>query len=42
VLVAYIALNHARRGEELGPGRVALFVGGYAVYLAAAAFLLAR
>lgn len=41
-LLAYIALNHARRGQELGPGRVALFVGGYLVYLAATVWLLAR
>lgn len=42
VLLAYIALNQARRGEELGFGRVALFVGGYALYLVVAGFLLAR
>jgi hypothetical protein len=41
VLVTYTALKHARRGEELGPGRVALFAGGYAAYLAAVAYLLA-
>jgi cation:H+ antiporter len=41
-LLAYIALNHARRGQALGPGRVTVFVGGYAVYLAAVAWLLAR
>lgn len=35
VLLAYITLNHFRRGQELGLGRVSLFVGGYAVYLAA-------
>ncbi len=42
VLLAYIALNHVRRGEELGAGRVALFAGGYAAYLAVVAYLLAR
>ena len=42
VLVAYIALNRSGRGQELGLGRVALYVGGYAVYLAAVAYLLAR
>ncbi len=40
-LLAYIALNHARRGQALGAGRVTVFVGGYAVYLAAVAWLLA-
>jgi cation:H+ antiporter len=42
VLVAYIALNHFRWGQELGLARVSIFVGGYAVYLAAVAYLLAR
>lgn len=42
VLLAYLALNHLRRGQEIGPGRVSLFVGGYAVYLAVTAYLLAR
>jgi cation:H+ antiporter len=42
VLLAYIALNHFRRGQELGVGRVSLFVGAYAVYLAAVVYLLSR
>jgi cation:H+ antiporter len=41
VLVAYVALNHLRWGQELGLARVSIFVGGYAVYLAAVAYLLA-
>jgi cation:H+ antiporter len=41
VLLAYIGLNHFRRGQELGLGRVGLFVGGYAIYLAIVAYLLA-
>jgi cation:H+ antiporter len=41
-LLAYIALNHVRRGQELGLARVSLFAGGYAVYLAAVAWLLSR
>jgi cation:H+ antiporter len=42
VLLAYIALNHFRRGQELGPSRVSLFVGAYTVYLGAVVYLLAR
>jgi cation:H+ antiporter len=42
VLLAYIGLNHFRRGQELSLGRVALFVGGYAVYLAVVVYLLSR
>ncbi|MBL6081104.1 hypothetical protein JMJ56_24165 [Belnapia sp. T18] len=42
VLVSYIALNHLRWGQELSLGRVSIFVGGYAVYLVAVAYLLAR
>ncbi|GJE15103.1 sodium:calcium antiporter [Methylobacterium longum] len=42
VLLAYIALNHFRHGQELGPSRVWLFVGAYAVYLGAVFYLLAR
>lgn len=42
VLLAYITLNHFRRGQELGAGRVSLFVGAYAVYLAAVVYLLSR
>ena len=41
-LLAYIALNHVRRGQELGLARVTLFAGGYAVYLAGVAYLLAQ
>ena len=40
VLLAYIALNHVRWGQEFGLGRVSLFIGGYIVYLAAVAYLL--
>jgi cation:H+ antiporter len=42
VLVAYVALNHFRWGQELGLARVSIFVGGYAVDLAAVAYLLSR
>ena len=42
VLLAYIALDRGRAGQPLGPGRVALFGGGYAAYLAVVAYLLAR
>jgi cation:H+ antiporter len=42
VLLAYITLNHFRRGQELGLGPVSLFVGSYAVYLVATAYLLSR
>jgi cation:H+ antiporter len=42
VLMAYIAFNHFRRGQELDLPRVSLFVGGYVVYLVAVAWLLAR
>ncbi len=42
MLLAYIALNHVRWGQELGLPRVTLFAGGYVVYLGAVAWLLAR
>jgi cation:H+ antiporter len=42
VLVTYIALNHLRWGQELALARVRIFVGGYAVYLAGVAYLLAQ
>ncbi|HYZ33674.1 MAG TPA: hypothetical protein VE684_15495, partial [Crenalkalicoccus sp.] len=42
VLVVYLVLNHFRRGQELGGGRVAAFAGGYAAYLVAIVVLLAR
>lgn len=42
VLLAYIGLNHVRWGQELGFARVSFFVGGYAAYLVAVAWLLAR
>ena len=32
-LTAYVVMNNRRIGERLGPARVAVFVGGYAVYL---------
>ena len=41
VLVSYIALNHFRWGQELDLGRVSIFVGGYGIYLAVVAYLLA-
>jgi cation:H+ antiporter len=41
-LLAYIALNHVRWGQELGFARVALFAGGYLAYLGTVAYLLAR
>jgi cation:H+ antiporter len=41
VLATYIALNHFRRGQELGAGKVAIFAGGYVVYLAIVIYLLA-
>lgn len=40
VLLAYIGLDHFRRGQELGLARVALFSGGYLVYLGIVAYLL--
>lgn len=41
-LVAYIVLNHRGRGQELGLGRVSLYVGGYGVYLLATIIVLAE
>jgi cation:H+ antiporter len=42
VLVVYLVLNHRSRGQELGLGRVSLFGGGYAIYVAATVLLLIR
>lgn len=33
VLIAYLLMNHPRFGERLNLARVALFLGGYAIYL---------
>lgn len=41
-LLSYVALNHFRRGQELGLARVSIFVGGYVAYLGAVVVLLAR
>ena len=42
VLIIYIALNHYRRGQELGLGRVSLFGAGYGAYLIATVVVLTR
>jgi cation:H+ antiporter len=42
VLATYIAFNRSRRGQELGPGRVFFYGTGYAIYLAAIAYVLMR
>lgn len=42
VLTIYAVLNHRRRGQEIGPLLVGLFVGGYLAYVAATVFLLVR
>jgi hypothetical protein len=42
VLVAYVVLNHRRRGQKIGLFLVSLYVGGYLAYLAATVFLLSR
>jgi hypothetical protein len=39
-LVAYIVLNHRNRGQELGLGRVSLYLGGYGMYLIATVLVL--
>lgn len=39
-LAAWIGLNHLRRGQVLGPARVAVFLGGYTAYAAAIAWVL--
>ena len=41
VLVAYLALNHVRRGQELGLARASLFGGAYVLYLGTVGYLLA-
>jgi cation:H+ antiporter len=41
-LVAYMLFNHHGRGQELGLGRVSLYVGAYGVYLATTVFVLNR
>lgn len=40
-LVAYVLLSHARHGQPLSGGRVAVFVGGYAFYLGIVVLILA-
>ncbi len=42
VLLVYIALNHFRRGQELGLGRVSLFGAGYGLYVLATVLVLVR
>jgi cation:H+ antiporter len=39
-LIAYLVLNHRGRGQELGLGRVSLYVGGYVLYVLVTAFVL--
>jgi cation:H+ antiporter len=41
-LIAYLVLNHRSRGQELGVGRVSLYVGGYGLYVLATVFVLIR
>ncbi|HEY8567508.1 MAG TPA: hypothetical protein VIL65_18595 [Beijerinckiaceae bacterium] len=38
----YLLFNHRFQGQDLGPGRVAVYVGAYGVYLAATVAVLTR
>ena len=42
VLATYAVLNHRHRGQELGPGFVALFGGAYVTYAVIMAYVLAH
>lgn len=42
VLSAYLLLNRRRDGQQLGLGKVSLYLGGYGVYVAATVLILTR